>query len=105
MKYEYLIIHLYFGYTLTTKYKNLVILTFFFPLTLAIENLQTRLFEHVGATPVANGCGFVSCEANRLVLGTSNAHWTPSHHSDSQLLTLVVRVQVIAKIITTKIFF
>jgi hypothetical protein len=47
----------------------------------------------------------VSCQANRLVLGTSNANWTPSHHRDSQLLTLVVRVHLIARIITTKIFF
>jgi hypothetical protein len=38
MSYKYLIIVLYFSYTLKTKYRNPMIFTFFFLALLAIEN-------------------------------------------------------------------
>ncbi len=46
MSYKSLIIVLYFGYTLETKYRNLMIFTFFFPLhSQQLKTLQNHLFS------------------------------------------------------------
>jgi len=43
MKYKFSIVLPYFGYTLTTKYRNLALLLFFISTLLTIENLENDL--------------------------------------------------------------